>query len=160
MWLALLVALAQLVPCTKGGNWAQTGGVNQQSVTIPYIPASGNPHWKARYGHVTIVTPSSVDTTIGFVFVLGGDTYYKDGSERDILVPDGWENGYKNDIWVMTGTEWFKAGDPHLRTKYKQKIPQIKSKMEWELVNDGRHPPLGTTYDDWIRCEKFFRNVS
>ena len=54
----IVFALAQFVSYLEAGNWAQVSGVNSQSITIPYIPAVGNPHWKARFGQVSIVTVS------------------------------------------------------------------------------------------------------
>jgi hypothetical protein len=103
--------------------------------------------------------PSDVDSTVGYVYLLGGDTYVGDGNSRNVLVSQGWEKGYKNDVWKMTGTEWFTIGDHRLRSQYHQKLPQVNSLMRWDIVTSGLIPPVETTYDEWIRCQDFFRNV-
>ncbi|KAJ1444116.1 hypothetical protein B484DRAFT_388979 [Ochromonadaceae sp. CCMP2298] len=58
----------------------------------------------------------------------------------------------------MAGTEWFQKGDPRLRGPYHQKIPRVESRLVWNNVVQGLRPPVGTTYDEWLRCENFFKN--
>ena len=95
----------------------------------PQVPSPEKPHWGARYGMTTVVFPelspvkgniftnSSVIKVIhiifkgqsnsGTVFLMGGDTY----NEIPQYIPQGlldlsWSNGFKNDVWKMTGTNW------------------------------------------------------
>lgn len=134
---------------------------------------------------VTIEKPATNLSSFSYVFLFGGDTYDGDDTRRNHmpgLLDLSWESGYKNDgrywflhlmsnfsltplapyliVWRTAGTEWFVKGDVRLKTEYKQKIPRVYSKLEWSEVQTGIRPPLGMTHDDWISCEKFFRNVS
>lgn len=147
--------------CNFKANWAQASGEIQQNVVIPYYPSFKNAHWGSRYGFVSIVIPPQ-GQSVGFVFLLGGDTY--DGSKtskklKNGLVDSRWETGYKNDIWRMAGTEWLAKGDSRLRA-YHQKIPQVTSQLKWQLITRGNHPPPRTTYDKWLECEDYFRNLN
>lgn len=108
----------------------------------------------------TIVVPGTGQGT-GFVYLLGGDTY--DGGNTSANIMNGqydtrWENGYKNDIWKMAGTEWLVKGDPRLRSNH-QKLPKVSSYLRWKLINSGSHPPPRTTYDKWIGCETYFIEI-
>lgn len=108
----------------------------------------------------TIVVPGQGQGT-GFVYLLGGDTF--DGGTTSANTMNGqydkrWENGYKNDIWKMAGTEWLVNGDPRLRSHH-QKLPKVTSNLKWKLVNSGAHPPPRTTYDKWIGCEAYFQEM-
>lgn len=99
------------------------------------------------------------DDTTSTVYLLGGDTYDGTISNENVapgLLDQSWYNGYKNDVWKMSGTEWGVRGDSRLRTLYKQKIPTVRSALRWQVVTVGLLPPLRTTYDDWIICEEFF----
>ncbi len=58
----------------------------------------------------------------------------------------------------MVGTEWYVQGDMRLRTEYHRKIPRIESRLKWQQVAAGLHPPRGTTYDKWISCANYFQN--
>lgn len=43
----------------------------------------------------------------GTLFLFGGDTYNGNAQQREQGQVDlAWSNGYKNDVWSMTGTEW------------------------------------------------------
>lgn len=63
-------------------------------------------------------------------------------------------------VWSMVGTAWYMKGDPRLRTKYKQKIPQVQSQLRWSLQEAGKRPPLGQTHDQWMKCDRYFSNTS
>jgi hypothetical protein len=60
----------------------------------------------------------------------------------------------------MTGTDWFVKGNMRLKHKFKRKVPQVLSKLQWLQMTPGLHPPVGVTNDEWIQCEAYFRNVS
>lgn len=60
---------------------------------------------------------------------MGGDSYNGALGSYQALTGDidtKWYNGFKNDIWSMSGTDWIVKGDIRLRTKYGSKIPQIR----------------------------------
>lgn len=142
-------------------NWAQSSGDIKQNIVIPYYPSPPNPHWAARYGMVSVVAPPRDTSSLGFVYLMGGDTY--DGSKtsdnfKPGLTDSRWENGYKNDVWKMSGTEWLTKGDPRLRSHH-QKIPRVTSQLKWTQMTGGLHPPPGTTYDKWLKCQPFFQNL-
>ena len=149
-----------------GSNWAQASGEIQQNTVFPSIPAPDNTHWQARFGHATVIVPiSNTDgvNSVGTVFLLGGDTYSNDFTQKDIepgKLDYNFVNGYKNDVWTMDGTEWYVKGDIRLESSYdifKQKIPTVTSKLEWKrLGTGGAQPPRGVSYDDWIICEDYF----
>lgn len=97
------------------------------------------------------------------MYLLGGDTYDEDLTSRSQLpgvLDMKWETGYKNDVWKMTGTEWFLKGDPRLRGPYHQKIPKVESRVKWDSVQQGLRPPRGMTFEEWTKCEPFFRNLN
>jgi hypothetical protein len=111
----------------------------------------------------TILIPDNSGISgVGTVYLLGGDTNVGD-SVKDHpapgLVQIKFETGYKNDVWKMSGTEWYVKGDIRLRGKYHQKIPKTESLMAWTQVTGGNQPPPDLTYDEWIVCEPFFNNA-
>ena len=82
-------------------NWAQSSGDIAQNIVIPYYPSPPNPHWAARFGMVSIIAPPVDTSSLGFIYLMGGDTY--DGSKTNLNFKPGltdprWENGYKNDV--------------------------------------------------------------
>eukprot|EP01039_Chlorochromonas_danica_P008280 gene8280-9129_t len=142
-------------------NWAQSSGEMAQNIAIPYLPAPATPHWSPRFGMATIVTSTTNLSSSAYIYVLGGDSYDGHNTRRNYqagLLDYSWENGFKNDVWRTEGTEWYVKGDVRLKTKYHQKVPRVYSKLQWEQVSAGLRPSLGTTQDDWISCEAFFRN--
>jgi len=144
-------------------NWAQVSGNIQQNTVIPYYPTPGTPHWAARFGHVTIVRAASNISSVSYVFLLGGDTYEGDTTVRNQLpgLLDGrWGGGYKNDVWRMSGTEWFQKGDSRLRGPYHQKVPRVESRLEWRQITQGLRPPSGVDYNDWLEDETLSRQWS
>jgi hypothetical protein len=59
---------------------------------------------------------------------MGGDSYV--GNQGSYQAHSGdydqtWYNGYKNDVWRMSGTDWIVKGDIHLRGYHGQKLPTI-----------------------------------
>lgn len=60
---------------------------------------------------------------------------------------------------MTTGTEWSVRGDIRLRNGHKQKIPEVRSQLTWQLITDGSIPPPRMTYDNWIICENYFQSV-
>eukprot|EP01031_Cornospumella_fuschlensis_P035821 gene35821-43448_t len=152
----------------RAANWAQSSGEISQNTAIPYVPAPApySKHWSARYGMATIVTSTTNLSSFSYVYLLGGDSYDGDDTQRNYkpgLIDQKWENGYKNDVWRMRGTEWFVKGDPRLRIPVAQhrgqKIPRTYSKLEWEPMElEAMQPDQGMSYDEWISCEQYFRN--
>lgn len=93
---------------------------------------------------------------------MGGDTYDGDAHQTDIkpgMMDKVWYEGFKNDVWKMTGTQWNVRGDTKLSNGHKQRLAEVRSELKWTLVEKGMYPPRGTTYDEWISCEVFFQNV-
>ena len=82
-------------------NWAQSTGQIQQNIVISRYPSPEYQHWNPRYGMAAVVVPmNSSESARTFLYVMGGDSYTGDGTERDYkpgLFDDSWENGYKND---------------------------------------------------------------
>ena len=179
-FLSFILCLSQYY-ISLAANWAQTTGKVQQNVVIPTMPTLSNPHWERRYGMAVVVVddPANPDDEPR-IFLMGGDTYDGDftGTEKTTRSVK-WSNGYKNDVWRSTGTEWEVLPDVRLKTSFHQKIPRIKSTMEWSLVTNGALPPpsmtpphllrnnhsftniptyIGITYDYWLRCTSPFRS--
>ena len=160
----LIIFFLVLLSCydyALSANWAQSSGPIAQNIVIPYYPSPNTPHWQARYGMVSIIAPPVDTSSLGFVYLMGGDTY--DGSSNKHGLKPGladykWENGYKNDVWKMAGTEWSTKGDPRLRSHH-QKLPKVTSQLKWQQMTSGLHPPPGTTNDEWIKCQAFFMNL-
>jgi hypothetical protein len=122
-----------------------------------------NPHWSGRFGHTTVVAydPKAPKDTAnnGYVFLMGGDSNSGDPTVRDFTIgklDSVWNNGYKNDVWRTSGTEWMMRGNMRIRTDYRQKAPKVTSEIKWTLRNPGLAPPVGVTYDNWIICQQYF----
>jgi len=150
------------IPVALASNWAQVSGFIQQSITIPYYPSPGSPHFSPRYGMVSVATTASNISSNNFLFLMGGDSFTGDVTQRDLAPGLGsrkWEIGYQNDVWQMTGIQWSTRGDSRLRGPYRQKIPKVRSGLSWTQKSTGLHPPPGTTYQDWISCEAYFKNT-
>jgi hypothetical protein len=93
---------------------------------------------------------------------MGGDTFSNDQSDVNSMpgvLDSRWYNGYKNDVWYTTGTNWLVYPDIRLRGKTGQKIPIVKSNLLWTQVSYGSLPPPGVKFDDWIICEPYFNTV-
>lgn len=162
LWFAALI-LASQVPSGHPANWAQSSGDFAQNVVFPYIPSPSNRHWQGRFGHATVMAKDpdapQDQANLGRVYLLGGDTNDGDKSVRPFkagLLDLQWNNGYKNDVWRMKGTDWVMKGDMRIRTKYRQKTPRVVSRIQWEQVGSPKAPPPGVTYDDWIICQAYF----
>ena len=176
--LGLLWLLLWVPKVAESSNWAQTSGKMSQNVVFPSIPSPANRHWQARFGHAAVigaeVDPDPEVATLGKIYIMGGDTNTGDTTKRDFSPGEldiAWNNGYKNDVWSTTGTEWMTGGDIRMTNNYrgggksrnqlasKQKLPRTTSMMAYDLVQPGRFPPPGVTYDDWIICEDYFSNA-
>ena len=70
-----------------------------------------------------------------------------------------WNNGYKNDVWSMQGTDWTVKGDIRVRNGYHQKLPKTTSQLKWKQLTPGILPKPGQTYDNFLICQPFFANV-
>lgn len=137
--ICFLLNLSKVFPA----NWAQTSGKISQNIVIPYYPAPGKPHWSQRYGHVTITVPAPDVESLAYMFVLGGDSYSNRDGAADLLPGQfdrKWENGYKNDVWRTTGIDWDVRQNKRMKSQYGRKIPEVKSKLQWEVVTNGIHP--------------------
>lgn len=42
------------------------------------------------------------------------------------------------------------------RTRYDHKLPKQHSLLEWELVNAGKIPETGETYEEFIQCQQYY----
>jgi hypothetical protein len=161
----VILCIFSYISKSDAHNWAQTSGEMAQNVVFPSMPSPAIKHWQARFGHATViaadVNPDPEVNSLGKVFLMGGDSFSEDKTIRDLspgAFDTSWEHGYKNDVWSTTGTEWYTGGDPRERNEYHQKIPHTTSKMKYELMTSGRHPPPGMTYEDWIICQPYFSN--
>lgn len=111
---------------------------------------------------------------------MGGDSF-TNGKDATDLIPGQidrkWENGYKNDgtfddngfldvlflcilhlrmvifvVWKTTGTDWSVRQNKRMKSEFGRKIPEVTSKLSWEIVTLGLHPAVGQSHDDWISC--------
>ena len=158
-----MLVFAQLVEHCASSNWAQSSGDFAQNEVYPYIPSPANQHWSGRFGHSTVIAlDQNADPNVanlGQVYLMGGDSDDGDGTEQDFTMGNldtTWNNGYKNDVWRMSGTEWLSRGDLRQRTHYRQKITKVMSRIKYEKIQPGLAPPVGTTHDDWIICQSYF----
>lgn len=86
---------------------------------------------------------------------MGGDSYAERTDKADLIpgqIDRKWENGYKNDVWRTTGTDWSVRENRRVKSPYGRKIPEIRSQLAWEQATAGLHPAVGQTNDDWISC--------
>lgn len=161
--LAKLLLILHQLHYSEQSNWAQSSGDFAQNVVFPYIPSPANRHWQGRFGHATVVAynpnADKDKADLGKVYLVGGDTNYGDKTSKPFTMgklDQVWNNGYKNDVWRMGGTDWLIRGDNRVRTAYRQKVPKVTSKIKWEQVSPGLVPPVGVSYDDWIICQPYF----
>ena len=118
------------------------------------MPASGNPHWQGRYGALTLILPDPTGGNKDTLFVLGGDSDDRSFTSNDLPERQlAWSNGYKNDVWSTSGTEWVVKPDVSLKNGYRQKVPRQKSQLKWKQATSGILPPPGVSFDSWIKCD-------
>jgi hypothetical protein len=158
--LVLLIAPALTV---LGSNWAQVSGPKEQNIAINSFPSAAHPHWQPRYGMTVInLLNKSAFNDFGSVVLAGGDVYDADYTlEHAIpnLLDYKWGSGYKNDVWKMSTSDWDVVPDrTGWKNKYRQKLPRVRSTVEWTLLSPGNIPPPRIPYDDWIICEDYFSN--
>lgn len=151
---SIFLLLFDILNIGFSSNWAQTSGILQQNVVIPRFPTPEFPHWEKRYGHAAVAKFAESASDPSFIFILGGDSYDADYSTKYQHLRDtSWTQGYKNDVWSSTGTEWMFLPDIRLWNEYHEKIPRMWSQMIWKSVTTGLIPPPGETYDSWLRCQ-------
>jgi hypothetical protein len=84
----------------------------------------------------------------GSVVLAGGDVYDADYTlEQAIpnLLDYKCDSGYKNDVWKMSTSDWDVAPDRTGRkNKYRQKLPRVRSTVEWTLLSPAIFPLPGS----------------
>lgn len=165
------------ITLVDASNWAQTSGKISQNVVFSAQPSPALRHWQSRFGHATVIAentnPDPEAPDLGYIYLLGGDTNTGDITDRDSspgALDISWGNGYKNDVWQSSGTEWATGGDLRERGRFrngggdrvmlggKQKLPRTTSMMSWDQTTPGSHPEPGMSYDNWIVCQPYFSN--
>ena len=156
----LLVCLLR----TDASNWAQTTGVLNQTTAIPYMPSKQHPHWSGRMGAaIAVSNVSDVGETYfngkSFLFLIGGDDYDVDADERSAFDQANRVHGLRNDVWKLAapdGETWAINTDMIDRTAYDHKLPKQHSLLEWAVVDHGKIPDVGETYERFIECQQYY----
>ncbi|KAG5190744.1 hypothetical protein JKP88DRAFT_352587 [Tribonema minus] len=137
----------QLPTSVVASNWAQISGTRVQNYAVPYEEGASKPLFSAREGLATATyeeLPPAGSNLVDFngkFYVLGGDDYDL-GLSAGLK---GRKGTYKNDVWFTYGAAW--------------EVPAVGSRpvphslTNWTLVNEGRVPPAGVTYETWISCQ-------
>jgi hypothetical protein len=58
----------------------------------------------------------------------------------------------RNDVWSTTGPTWSVQTNILKTTKWGDPLPQIVANVTWLQTNNGKRPPRGVSYSEWIAC--------
>ncbi|TMW69522.1 hypothetical protein Poli38472_001678 [Pythium oligandrum] len=110
--------------------------------------------WTRRHGHAVTALDFSDDYVRktgqkARMFVIGGDSSVQ-GKEDLRAYPGG--GSLKNDVWATTGIHWEVQTNILKTTKWGDPLPQTIANITWLQTNNGKRPPRGVTYHDWIAC--------
>lgn len=113
-----------------------------------------NHPWTSRHGHAVAALDFSDDYVRSTgqkarLFVLGGDSNVQ-GSQDLRAYPGG--GAMRNDVWSTTGPTWNVQTNILKTTKWGDPLPQIVANVTWLQTNNGKRPPRGITYSEWISC--------
>ncbi|KAG7385542.1 hypothetical protein PHYPSEUDO_001308 [Phytophthora pseudosyringae] len=143
-----LVSLLSL-RCVEAANWAQVSGVKHTNAAVREITP-----WTSRHGHAVAALDLSDDYVRSTgqkarLFVLGGDSNVQ-GSQDLRAYPGG--GAMRNDVWSTTGPTWDVQTNILKTTKWGDPLPQIVANVTWLQTNNGKRPPRGVSYSEWISC--------
>ena len=135
-----------------------------QTTAIPYMPSKQHPHWSGRMGAaIAVSNVSDVGETYfngkSFLFLIGGDDYDVDADERSAFDQANRVHGLRNDVWKLAapdGETWAINTDMIDRTAYDHKLPKQHSLLEWAVVDHGKIPDVGETYERFIECQQYY----
>ncbi|ETL31102.1 hypothetical protein L916_15999 [Phytophthora nicotianae] len=146
-----LVSWLFLLPLrySDAANWAQVSGTKHTNAAVREITP-----WTSRHGHAVTALDFSDDYERSTgqkarLFVLGGDSNVQ-GSQDLRAYPGG--GAMRNDVWSTTGPTWNVQTNILKTTKWGDPLPQIVSNVTWLQTNNGKRPPRGITYTEWISC--------
>ncbi|KAE8983934.1 hypothetical protein PR003_g24793 [Phytophthora rubi] len=134
---------------TNAANWAQVSGAKHTNAAVREITP-----WTSRHGHAVAALDFSDDYVRSTgqkarLFVLGGDSNVQ-GSQDLRAYPGG--GAMRNDVWSTTGPTWDVQTNILKTTKWGDPLPQIVANVTWLQTNNGKRPPRGITYSEWIAC--------
>ncbi|GLE04308.1 hypothetical protein PINS_up013223 [Pythium insidiosum] len=148
---ALVLLLYLLLPLRRvaSANWAQVSGKRQTNAAV----LEPTP-WGRRHGHAVAALDFSDDYVRATgqrarLFVIGGDTSVQ-GKQDLRAYPGG--GSLENDVWATTGNQWRVEANILKLTKWGDPLAQTIANLTWLQTNNGKRPPRGVTYDDWIAC--------
>ncbi|GMF20894.1 unnamed protein product [Phytophthora lilii] len=147
-WFILCITLA-LLRTVDAANWAQVSGAKHTNAAVREITP-----WTNRHGHAVAALDFSDEYVRATgqrarLFVLGGDSNVQ-GSQDLRAYPGG--GAMRNDVWSTTGPTWNVQTNILKTTKWGDPLPQIVANVTWLQTNNGKRPPRGITYSDWIAC--------
>ncbi|EGZ14124.1 hypothetical protein PHYSODRAFT_335799 [Phytophthora sojae] len=147
-WLIAIISLGSFHR-THAANWAQVSGAKHTNAAVREITP-----WTSRHGHAVAALDFSDDYVRSTgqkarLFVLGGDSNVQ-GSQDLRAYPGG--GAMRNDVWSTTGPTWNVQTNILKTTKWGDPLPQIVANVTWLQTNNGKRPPRGITYSEWISC--------
>jgi hypothetical protein len=147
--LLLLTTTLSVVHICDASNWAQVSGKRQTNAAI----LEPTP-WTKRHGHAVAALDFSDEYVRATgqkarMFVLGGDSSVQ-GTQDLRAYPGG--GSLRNDVWATTGITWEVRTNILKTTKWGDPLPQTIANLTWLQTNNGKRPPRGVTYTDWIAC--------